>query len=297
MTMIAFATYGDRAEFITDSASYLANGAGLSHCTKAVPLPHLDMAVLAQGDSVFAVDAKTIVMQVAGQVSTFDGVVRSTPEHLRTHWALRLEEYADAKPAKVFLLGYSQDDERFTAWELASDVGDFEPLRIDQPYVLPCPWGVRPDERQAERLHEWDREQAAKWGVEPLGDRIVERWLSRPAMAAPASIEEWVTVAKVVRKERTDEYASVIVAGDVFHTRIGRGEVTTQRIHSYDDSFQSEDFQAMVAGTQHPLGQLLPCICGSGTRALECHLADQLDEICGCLRSGKTFRECCAVDA
>lgn len=85
------------------------------------------------------------------------------------------------------------------------------------------------------------------------------------------------------------------MAGDVFHTRIQRGELHTRRIHSFDDT--GEGFQRMVEGTHHPVAQLMPCWCGSGDIALDCHLLADLDQPCRCGRpEPKTFRECCAVD-
>ena len=294
MTMIAFATYGDRAEIITDSASYNQNGSAIGRTSKVLTIPHLDAAVATQGDSLFGVLAKSAVLQVAGQLATFDDVVAAMPRHLREIWAERREDWADASDSIIFLLGYSARSERFEAYLFATDRGDLEPSRVGAPWVTPCPWSFKPSLVDVKRLREWSRDAAAAAGEADQGHEAVQLWMTKPPMTAPATVDEWVDLAKQVREERAlSGYATVYVAGDVFYTRIARGEATTRKVHTYDD--EGDEFLQMIEGTQHPVAQLMPCWCESGKAFLDCHLAPQLDERCQCNMSDKTFRECCAV--
>lgn len=298
MTMIAFAVYGDHAEFITDSVSYAPGCSTLDRCTKFMNLPHLDMAVMCQGDSHFNEDAKLATMQVSNQLPTFDQVVHDMPSHLRELWARRVDDFPGASPSIVFLIGYSTERKRFTAWSLAADRDDFEPLEMHAPYVMPIPRTLRPDRLQAQRFRQWERQSAADRGEEPEGHKILAVWMQRPELTAPASTEEWVDLARLVREQRAEtDYAGVIVHGDVFHTRLARGEVHTRRIHTFDET--GDGFLRMIEGTQHPQAQLMLCYCGSGQVFLDCHLAPDLDKPCKCGRWGtpKTFRECCALTA
>lgn len=298
MTMIAFATYGDRAEIITDTASYLQNGSALSRCSKVVTIPHLDTAVTTQGDSAFGTDVKSAALQVAGQVTTFDELVDEFPRVLRDLWARRRAEWGAASDSVVFLIGYSPRVEAFRAWGFATDLDNLEPFAIEPTWVMPCPWGVRPDRLQVARFLADDADWAAQYDAEPTGPRFVDQlWSQQPTLTPPATLDEWVTLAQLVRQDRAvdDRFPSTYVAGDVFHTRIGRGEITSRKVHSFDDS--GEEFLQMISGTQHPIAQLLPCPCDSGEIYLACCLAPALDQPCGCHVSGKTFRECCAVSA
>lgn len=294
MTMIAFATYGDRAEIITDSTSYRQNGTGLGRASKVLTIPHLDAAVTGQGDGGFGVDAKSAVLQVANQVATFDDMIAELPRHLRALWATRRKEWPDASEAIVFVLGYSPRSGRFEAWMFATEQRDLEPIRVSAPWVFPCPWSLKPSLLEVKRIRGYSRNAAERHGVPDKGHLLAQQWMTKPQMVAPGNVGEWVTLAAKVREERALEgWADVYVAGDVFHTRLSRGEVTTRKIHTYND--EGPEFLKMISGTQHPVAQLMDCWCGSGIPSIDCHLLDQLDRRCGCRTSGKTFRECCAV--
>lgn len=83
------------------------------------------------------------------------------------------------------------------------------------------------------------------------------------------------------------------IGGDVTLTTLTRGGHAEQRvIHRYT----TDDFEAMVAGTLHPMIQLGPCDqCDSGERLVDCCLYKVFDEPCLC-GSGETFGDCCKVD-
>ncbi|UFN44512.1 hypothetical protein [Nocardioides okcheonensis] len=297
MTLIAFAIYPDRAEIITDTAAYALNGSAFGRTSKVVTIPHLDTAVMTQGDTVFGNDAKAATMQVAAQVATFDQLVEHLADPLRDLWCQRREEWAGAAESVVFVVGYSPRAERFVAYGFATERDDLEPFAIDRPWVMPCPWDLRPDELQVSRFLAEDAAMAAADGEDPMGQMFVDqRWSRTPELAPPADVETWDDLARQVREQRAvnSPWRSTFVAGDVFHTKLEQGSTTTARRFTFDD--EGDDFLAMIHGTQHPIAQLMECQCGSGERAIECHLAEQLDDPCGCKDSGKTFRECCAVD-
>lgn len=285
MTLIAFATYPDRIEFVTDTASYTDRVTHMRACTKHLILPHLDAAVLAQGDQVFGDLAGSSALQVSSQVITFDELVESAPEWLTNLWEMRSEERANMPDSMVVLLGYSLMLGRFVAYAFTSEDG-FAQREIPGLFVTPSPWRLAPSEIELGRFRTYVAERDD-------GEQLIEAWLSWDAGQPPKSVGEWVELACQVREQRAMQpFGHVIVAGRVLHTRLERGSVHTRRVHEFDDS--GEEFLRLVAGTHHPQAQLSPCVCGSGKRALDCHLADELDDTCGCA-SGQRFRECCMV--
>lgn len=280
MTLIAFATYGDHAEFIHDSASYTLSGSEFGRCAKSMTLNHLDAAILTQGHARFGDDAKAGALQASGQVATFDELAATAPQWLRSMWSQQPHEPCDST---VFLIGYSTEAQAFAAYAYASEQ-EFKRIEVTRPWVMPTPWNLRPSDVELGRF------TARRAGREDMA----RTWASKPTLPAPRNAAEWVSLAQTVREHRALEQTDkTFVAGDVQHTRLDRGAVTSRIVYSFDDS--GEEFNRMVAGTHHPIGQVSPCHCGSGQRFIDCHLAPHLDEPCGC-GSGDIFRECCMAE-
>jgi hypothetical protein len=292
MTLIAFATYGDHAEFVTDSVRYTRT-IQLGQCTKSLTMPHMDAAVLAQGNSHFGEAAKAGAVQASSQVSTFDELIESAQSWLTDVWQQVLTEDTPARVGNesvVFLIGWSDTEQEFTAYAFASEQG-FKPVRVKSTWIMPSPWATRPSGLERRRMQGW-------MANHPDVDEAARLWALKPLAPRPNSVDEWVRVAKDARHQRSlsGGFAHVIVAGDVFHTRLGRGEITTRRVHRFADS--GEEFAEMISGTQHPQAQMAACWCESGESYGDCHLAERYADghTCDC-GSGKVFSECCSVGA
>lgn len=292
MTMIAFATYGDRAEFMTDTASYTANGSSFGRCTKHLTLPHLDAAVLTQGDALFGEDAKSGALQASAQVATFDELVKTAPAWLADLWQNRRTESAGRMDdhAVVFLIGWSDAEQSFTAHAFASEQ-DFTPLRVKNTWAMPCPWSNRPSGLERRRMLAFGESV----GRGEAYRAVAEKWTQKPPLARPGSVEEWRALAVTIREQRAlEDFGTVYVAGKVIHTRLERGAVTTRVIHEFDDS--GEEFARLIAWSHHPQAQMAVCHCGSGLTYRDCHLAEWYADgrTCAC-GSGNPFDGCCRV--
>lgn len=274
MTLIAFATYGDHAEFITDTASYTHRVTHLGRCTKHLTIPHIDAAVLAQGDSDFGVAVKTGALVTSGQVSTFDELVETAPEWLAALYRDRCETgNGDPGESVAFLLGWSDTEQEFTAYAFASE-REFKAHRVTRTWVMPCPWDYRPTALELRRMRRWMEGH-------PDVDAAADIWSRRAPVRTPQSVDEWVALAKLARQQRSvdERFANVIVAGDVFHTRIARGEVATRRVHRFNDS--GKEYAKMLSGTLHPTALAAPCWCESGATFGDCHAKAEQEDVSG----------------
>ena len=231
----------------------------IGRCTKHLTINHLDAAVLTQGDSDFGDQAKVAAKIMSGEVATFDELVDSAPEWLQHTWS---GHHPDACDSVVFLLGWSDRAAAFTAHAFASEQA-FKPLAVTRPWVMPSPWSLRPSGLELRRLKAWHHDH-------PQIDQAAAAWATRPSLAAPESVEAWVDLAELCREQRAlgGRFGHVFVAGDVFHTRLGRGEVHTQRVHQFNDA--GDELLQMVAGTYHPLALAAACDCGTGRSFGEC---------------------------
>lgn len=282
MTLIGFATYGDHAECITDTAFYTRNVEKLGLTTKHMTLNHLDAVLLNQGDSDFGDYAQVSTRKLADMCSTFDDLAARMQANLSAvHADLELPE---DREATLFLVGYSEAAGEFVGYVYAPEQ-QFKPLKVRQ-WLMPTPWTLRPSGLELRRVRS-DLGGRASWAeVEP-------RWTTQPTMTAPASVEEWVDLAVTAHRQRTlDHYSRVMVLGDLVHTRLERGTVTTKRVHTFTHT--DEEFRSIVAETRHPLGQMQACWCESGQTFRDCHLRPFWNDPCGCF-SGRTFYECCMV--
>ena len=85
----------------------------------------------------------------------------------------------------------------------------------------------------------------------------------------------------------------MLIAGDLHHSVLKRGEFQTARVHSFNDS--GAEFALLLAGKYHPAGPYGPyAYCDSGRPAVDCCLAADATAACSC-GSGKPFQECCSV--
>jgi hypothetical protein len=292
MTLIGIATYGNSAEFITDTLSYSANLHSLGHTTKSQVLTHIDTAVLTQGSSAFAHLATAGMAAVAAESPTFDSLVAEASEALRVMWASRADGDWGRYGATVFLIGYSPEVEAFRAFSFAHDRDDFAAERLDAPHIMPAPYSVAPSDMELRRL---TNKRPESEGHAKLITALKTVWPAKPGLAAPKNKTQWQELAKQCREQRAldPSRARTLVGGNVHHTRLSRGKVSTHIIHTYDDS--GDEFLRMIADSDHPQVQLAPCPCASRKTFRECCLIPFLSEDCRC-DSGETFEECCAVE-
>ncbi|MCF6507372.1 SEC-C domain-containing protein [Blastococcus sp. MG754426] len=302
MTLIAFAAHADRAEIITDTLTYTHTATRMGHTSKLLPLPHLDAAIVAQGSTGFERRWHMQALYLAQHAADFDEFAREAPAHLAHVWSelgidLDAENIAHGRsatvtPSVVFLVGYSPQRQRFVAYGFASDHG-FAPTKLDGLYAMPSPLDRRPGDLELHRLR---GHLPAVLGDQ--ADRAVAALGRLPIQPAPRRPEEWVDLAKAVRRDRAmaDLYSGLktYVGGDVMLTALRRGESTTRRIHTFNDS--GSDFARMMAGSLHPMSQASACECDSGRRFVDCCLAAIADEPCPC-QSGKVFAACCSINA
>ena len=285
MTMIGFATYGDHAEFITDTASYTKYVENLGLATKHITINHIDAACLTQGNSRFGDLAMSALLQVAGQVVGFDELTLHAPKWLD-------EMHADAERPEdclVFLIGYSEGAGEFVAYVYASEQG-FKRVKVTR-WISPAPWTMQPSGIELRRTRRYidqaDQSRADLW------PQVEASWTKCPKMTAPTSIDEWVDLAKLVREQRClDNFAQIIVHGKVIHTRLERGTVASSVAHDFGSDGAA--LLKMLRSTRHPLGQMQECWCKSGQTHRDCHLRFAWAEPCGC-GSGETFEVGCMV--
>ena len=288
MTLIGIATYGDHAEFITDTAWYTRYVEQLGVTTKHMTLNHFDAAVLTGGNSEFGDYAMVSARKLSDVSSSFDDMVPRFQGTLRSIMA-DIPQHPDDNNSTAFLVGYSESAGEFVIYVYAQEQ-DWKPLRVRQ-WLMPTPWSFRPSGIEARRVgHDMlnaDESRATLW---PEADRL---WKSKPTWTPPTTDQQWIDLAKAAHEQRTvDDYCQVLVLGAIVHTRLDREAVTTRTLCHLEHT--NEQFAAIFASTRHPLGQMQACWCDSGETYRDCHLRPYWADPCGC-RSGRTFYECCMV--
>ncbi|MDT0201353.1 hypothetical protein [Nocardioides sp. AE5] len=291
MTLIAVACYGDHAEIVTDSIQYSRNASVLGHSTKTLAIHHLDSAVVTQGSVEFGIHAKTYLAVAGADCASLDELTDAAPEILRTLWdALQPTE----PMATVLIVGWSPRAQAFRTTCFAAE-DNFAPRPAGDMFLIPTPWIYRPSDLEWDRVRtSWAEEDDFEKRVGHDPSMLLAKWRSMPALTPPQGAEGWIDLAEVVRLHRAlDGLEKVLVAGNLFHTRLGRGCVTTRVVHQFKD--QGEEFLKLVQGTSHPIAQALACGCGSGRPYGDCCLMKyHADKPCSCL-SGKRFEDCCKV--
>lgn len=291
MTLISFATYGDHAEFITDTTWYTRYLEKLGLTTKHMHLTHLDAVILTQGDSEFGDYAQVSACKLGAESANFDALLRRLPDTLRAVYG-DVGVTPERGPCTAFAIGYSEEAGEFVGVVHASEQA-FKPLRVTQ-WLMPTPWTLRPSGIELRRLRESMADDVDRSRVDLL-PTVEQRWSTMPKMAPPRDVDGWVELAKLANAQRTlDNYAEVLVLGNVIHGRLERGTATTSVVHTFQHT--EEELQKILASTRHPIGQMQACWCGSGETFRDCHLRDYWADPCGC-GSGQAFQDCCLVGA
>ena len=290
MTLISFATYGDHAEFITDTTWYTRYVEKLGLTTKHMHLTHLDAVILTQGDGDFGDYAQVSARKLGDESPNFDDLLRRLPDTLRAVYG-DVGVTPDRAHCTAFAIGYSEEAGEFVAFVYAAEQ-DFKPLRVTQ-WLMPTPWTLRPSGLELRRLRplrvgdDVERSRADLWPM------VEQKWPTMPKMTPPRDVDGWIELAKLAHTQRTlDDYAQVMVLGSVVHGRLERGSATTSVVHTFQHT--EEEFRKILSSTRHPIGQMRACWCGSGQTWRDCHLRDYWADPCGCM-SGKTFQDCCLV--
>ena len=289
MTLIAFNTTRERAEVLTDTLAYSPNFRHMGHSAKVVQLPHIDAVATMTGDNRFGAFFKSAVIGTGMTLPTFDALVEWLPGQLREILAGFDGSAGHYRPTP-YLVGYSHERKGFAAYAFHIS-RDFEPLLIEGAYMTPMPTIFRP--------HEMNLAEYAEDLTDPEAAARLEEWSKAPAMLVPDGREDWITLAAATRRSRSawwsrSNLAVHPVAGALHLTTVERGKITTEHVHTFDDS--GEEFANIIRGSAHPQSQLGPCPCGSGKTFLSCHLEPLLDDACTC-GSGEPFRGCCMVSA
>lgn len=312
MTMIAIACAADRAVLMTDTLAYTSNVAKVGHTSKFLVIPHLDAAVLAQGDGLFGDAAKVKLLAAAYAFSGLDTLLEVVPELLEEalEWRLGLDGPTPANDCAVFLVGYSDQAQRFVAYGFDSAT-DFQPFDLGETFAHPMPWDSKPSPLELARFRkDWPQpsevalnvlaEQVDPEALEEFlattsqANAVLDEWEQELPLERPGTLGDWITLATKIRYTRaTIGFCKVLVGGRVFLTMLRRdGSIENMKLLDFDDD--GEQLADMVAGTEHPLAQVAPCACGSGKRYLDCCLTDRLDKPCTC-GADLPFRECCMV--
>lgn len=286
MSFLALTAHGDRAELYSDTWSYSRTVRVLDTTTKVEPILHLDMAIAILGDHEAAVTWKRMVG--LANATTMDQLNDVTPEYARQMWA-SLPELGEREEVTFVHVGWSHRSASFTATTFSSRF-DFATRPIVGLFVYPAPIGVRPSDIElagmAERL------------VGDTGQDTLERFAGFPAMLPPATTDGWIDLAMRARLDRAcasqATQMKVLLGGKLQRTVLHRGRVEQSVVHTFDDRVNRPEFQAVVAGTMHPRGQIQDCTCGSGKTYRDCCIQTYIDAPCWC-GSDKTMSDCCAL--
>jgi hypothetical protein len=300
MTLIAFHTEEKRARIMSDSWGYTFN-LKMSTTSKHTVLPHLDMAIAAQGSTTFQSLWLGRATLLAQRVSNFDEFLAEAPAELRTVWAElgrdvedenhRFGAKASVANSVIFHIGYSAQRRRFVAWAYASEQG-FNPIDLtDVPYVQPTPVSSRPGPVEGPRLR-------AHFAHNGISAERLDQLDDLPPLPAPRNRTDWVELAKRVRVDRAEcdlwSGLHTNVGGDVHLTTLTPGSAETKRVHHFPDD--TESLQRVFAGTLHPISQAGPCaLCNSGRRYVDCCLAESYNgRPCPC-GGPDPFERCCSI--
>lgn len=289
MTLIAILASEDKAEVMTDSLSYLRNLGSLSSSSKAMPIAHLNAVVLCSGDGVFANMVKSMVLAGTSlpELGSVDALLQELPARLAETWA-DATELAQGRsylyPSTAYVVGWSYEAQSYVAY-LFTSLHQFEPERINGLHVVPMAGVFQPTSLEAETFlvenHDVDGVAA-----------FMDAWTSKPPHPEPAELGDWLKVGLYARTRALNDTGRQLVGGSLYYTSLTPDVTTTLKIHTFDDT--GDELLQMVGYSQHPVAQERPCWCDSGKRHIDCHLADSLDEPCGC-GSSELFRECCMV--
>lgn len=260
MTLIAIRTGPDHAEILSDTLAYGLGDTNFVHCHKVRALPHADMAIAGKGPGEFTAQWTALIdihPDLGNDLDALDAEARKTLPEI---WDEIDNRDGRRSRGWVYMVGWSPAQSRFIAWEYDSDAA-FEAREVgrDEVFLNPQP---------SEDLPE------------------------------PSDTAAWVRLGERIYQDCSltlDQSQKTMIGGGLILTRIERGAVTQRRIHDLpEDDWR---YRQMLIGTTHPVGQMGPCICGSGQPYMVCHLpAFDPDWPCPCVVSGKPFVECHRLD-
>jgi hypothetical protein len=282
MTMIGFATYGDSAELVVDTAAFSPHMRHVATTTKFLTLHHLSAWVITGGDQGFGLNAKLTLVDNAH--TTFDDLVAETPEALR--WVWEKTNFRDTKDpdGQVYLVGYSESAGAFTAHRFLKD-HDFEPEHVENGFhIQPAAITFRPNDAELDELRR---------NFPDLSD-FIEEWALESPPNKPQGEAEWIDLVLEIRHGRSAIRPSlkVLVAGSAIWTRMTREASMTIKMMDFND--HGAELEKIVAGTLHPRAQVGPCDeCDSGRPLMDCCL--QTDIPCPCGNAEATLAECCLL--
>lgn len=285
MTLVAIACRGDHAEFVTDSLNYTPSLRYMGFTTKAFPLPHLDAAILSQGDGEFAVVARAEAEELSKWAVDVDELVDGLAGPLRDAWDARPAEWP--KVSRTFVVGWSPAAGEFISWLLHHETG-FEPQRLPAMYMIPTPWDHKPAKWEAERVAD---EPVPAETREWLAGHVAD-WLTKPEVPLPADDDDWEALVRGARGRAVSSLCSWPVGGKIWLSHLRRGAYTTYAFAEFDTT--DEDVLGLVGYSLHPDAQMRSCWCDSGERYIQCHLVEEYADPCRC-QSGKQLWDCCLL--
>ena len=270
MTLIGFALYDDHAEAVADTVAYTSNLEQMSTATKVLALPHLDTLVVTQGDGGFSALAKYGALME--HQPTFDALAAEGAELFSEAWMHATNDLpsgAHVYDSTAFLIGWSDRLGRFAAYMYATEQ-DCKQIEIKKPFIMPSTTDYRPSGLEARRIRK-------SYADDPETSDLVDAWMTRPQMTAPASPDEWVALAAKARRQRAyADWAPIVISGDLLHATVSRGDLQFKKVHTFDET--GDEFLQLVAWTDHPLALAQPCWCDSGTPFGKCRDTTEHDQ-------------------
>lgn len=273
MTLTAFAIRPDEIEIVTDSLSSGPAAVFTMYDVKQRHFPLQDALVHSRGAAwlgrAWEHDREQAVMQAGADFDSWhDDARRTLPELWMQYQQVKAAgtQYEDGgatSAGRIFHFGWSDERGRFVAIEYNPDDGFTG--------------------------NDWtDHDGVWSWAPPP------------EPQPAPADDQGWIAYVEKLMDHRADPQLALreawLVGGELVHTRLRRGEIVTRRIHRFPFDWR---FRRQFIGSLHYIGQLGPCLCGSGQPLRICHLAfadrPENNKPCPC-DSGDLFRDCCLID-
>ncbi|MFI2104103.1 hypothetical protein ACH436_12460 [Isoptericola sp. NPDC019693] len=258
MTLIAIGTTPTSARIMTDTWAYTLDATQLAHCTKVVPLLHLDAMVATAGNVAFG-DLWAAAAMSGGTVTPdFDQFVAWAPGRLREIGEFMLGEEDEAL---VLHVGRSAAHGGYVT-VAHSSYNDFEPEVLGDYFIHPSPFDSRVSNHEAARIRRAiDGLEGLMIGDDEPWDTTVDRdnlafMLEQPVGTAPTSTAGWVNLAEKARLHRSRKAVAiggmkVLVGGKVHLTTLDRQGLTQRVIHEFND--QGDELLEVLRGTDHPL--------------------------------------------
>lgn len=306
MTFIGITTSTDHAEIVTDTWTYSSTARSLGRHSKVYTVPHLDGAVIVQGDVSFGALWAATAAYGSESALSMDDLNASAQEALRVTWKALDDERVDPLGDALALhVGYSEAAGRFVCMSFSS-LDDFAPREITGPFVHPSPMTQRPSDYELARYKADLTADETVYPDEATRARVVAGHRANLAglAALPAEIYHptetsgWIALAEHARATRSTlpaaTFLKTLVGGELHQTRLERGSVTTRTVHRFNDS--GDEFAAIMHGTLHPVGQQGPCPCGGEKTYLDCHVALEAANPCWC-GGPRPLGKCCALTA